>query len=122
MICEICGSQSIRKENGVFACQECGTEYSLDEAKKLLVDLDDEHQKSPMEQNNKSDINSRFSSIERTFRNGFSQLSLQIENMQLSMDKIVNELIHLSSVVEENNYALRQIMFDTRYSFIMFLV
>jgi hypothetical protein len=39
MICEICGSQSIKKENGVFVCQECGTEYSLEEAKKLLTEL-----------------------------------------------------------------------------------
>lgn len=39
MVCEICGSQSIRKENGVFICQECGTEYSLDEAKSLLKDI-----------------------------------------------------------------------------------
>lgn len=40
MICEICGSQSIRKENGVFVCQECGTEYSLEEAKNLLKEID----------------------------------------------------------------------------------
>ncbi len=39
MLCEICGSQSIRKENGVFVCQECGTEYSIEEAKKLLVEV-----------------------------------------------------------------------------------
>ena len=26
MICEICESQKIKKENGVFVCQDCGTE------------------------------------------------------------------------------------------------
>ena len=41
IVCEICGSQSIRKENGVFVCQECGTEYSLDEAKLLLKDIEE---------------------------------------------------------------------------------
>ena len=41
MVCEICGSQSIRKENGVFVCQDCGTEYSIDDAKKLLVEVDE---------------------------------------------------------------------------------
>ena len=40
MVCEICGSQRIQKQNGVFACQECGTEYSLDEAKKLLQEVE----------------------------------------------------------------------------------
>lgn len=41
MVCEICGSKSIRKENGIFVCQECGTEYSLDEAKSLLKDIEE---------------------------------------------------------------------------------
>lgn len=41
MVCEICGSQTIRKENSVFVCQECGTEYSVDEAKKLLQEVDE---------------------------------------------------------------------------------
>ena len=41
MVCEICQSQSIRKVDGVFVCQECGTEYSVEDAKKLLVEVDD---------------------------------------------------------------------------------
>ena len=39
MVCEICESQSLRKENGVFICQECGAEYLLEEAKKLLKEV-----------------------------------------------------------------------------------
>ena len=39
MVCEICESQKIKKENGVFICQECGTEYSVEEAKKLLKEV-----------------------------------------------------------------------------------
>ncbi len=42
MVCEICGSQFIKKENGVFVCQECGTEYSLEEAKGLLQEVESE--------------------------------------------------------------------------------
>ncbi len=41
MVCEICGSQSIKKEKGVFVCKECGTEYSLEEARNLLVEAED---------------------------------------------------------------------------------
>lgn len=40
MVCEICESQKIKKEKGVFVCQDCGTEYSLEEAKKLLCDVE----------------------------------------------------------------------------------
>lgn len=39
MVCEICGSTTIRKEGGVFACLECGTEYSLEEARNLLQEV-----------------------------------------------------------------------------------
>lgn len=47
MVCEICESTSILKEDGVFVCQECGTKYRLEEAKKLLREvLDDESYKS----------------------------------------------------------------------------
>ena len=52
MICEICGSQSIRKENGVFICQECGTEYSLEEAKKLLKEIEGEAPRAKLRNGN----------------------------------------------------------------------
>lgn len=37
--CELCGSGDLIKENGVFVCQHCGTKYSLEEAKKLMVEI-----------------------------------------------------------------------------------
>lgn len=37
--CEMCGGNELIKENGVFVCQFCGTKYSLEEAKKLMVDI-----------------------------------------------------------------------------------
>ena len=42
MVCEICGSSSIKKENDVFVCQDCGTIYGLEEARKLLIDVDND--------------------------------------------------------------------------------
>lgn len=41
IVCEICGPQQIKKENGVFVCQKCGTEYSAEEAKNLLKEIGD---------------------------------------------------------------------------------
>lgn len=40
MVCDICGSQSIKKVGDVFVCQECGTEYGIEEAKQLLKEVD----------------------------------------------------------------------------------
>ena len=36
MICDICGNANIIKKDGVYICQDCGTKYSLEEAKKLF--------------------------------------------------------------------------------------
>lgn len=36
--CEMCGSSDIIKQDGLFVCQSCGVKYSLEEAKKLLVE------------------------------------------------------------------------------------
>lgn len=36
MVCELCGSNDIVKQGGVYVCQHCGTKYSVEEAKKLL--------------------------------------------------------------------------------------
>ena len=36
--CEICGSGDIIKDNGLFVCQYCGCKYTLEEARKLMID------------------------------------------------------------------------------------
>lgn len=40
MVCEMCGSTELMKENGVFTCQNCGCKYSLEEAKKIMIEVD----------------------------------------------------------------------------------
>lgn len=37
LTCEMCGSTDMIKQNGVFVCQSCGTKYSLEEAKKMMI-------------------------------------------------------------------------------------
>ena len=31
--CELCGSNDLVKQNGVYVCQYCGTQYTIEEAK-----------------------------------------------------------------------------------------
>lgn len=38
LTCEMCGSTNLIKEDGVFVCQSCGTKYSVEEAKKMMVE------------------------------------------------------------------------------------
>ncbi len=36
MVCEMCGSHDLVKQDGLFVCQCCGTKYSVEDAKKLI--------------------------------------------------------------------------------------
>lgn len=38
LTCEMCGSTNLLKQEGVFVCQTCGTKYSVEEAKKMMID------------------------------------------------------------------------------------
>ena len=38
LTCEMCGSTDLMKQDGVFVCQSCGCKYSVEEAKKMMVE------------------------------------------------------------------------------------
>lgn len=38
LTCEMCGSTDVIKQEGIFVCQSCGTKYSVEEAKKMMVE------------------------------------------------------------------------------------
>ena len=38
LTCEMCGSTDLVKQDGFFVCQTCGTKYSVEEAKKMMID------------------------------------------------------------------------------------
>ena len=38
IVCEMCGSNDIVKKDGLYVCQFCGTKYSVEDAKKMMID------------------------------------------------------------------------------------
>ena len=42
IVCEMCGSHDVVKSDGFYVCQACGTKYSTEEAKKLVVEISGE--------------------------------------------------------------------------------
>lgn len=38
LTCEMCGSTDLMKTEGVFACQTCGMKYSVEDAKKMMIE------------------------------------------------------------------------------------
>ena len=37
LVCEMCGSTDLIKQNGLFVCQSCGIKYSVEEARKMMI-------------------------------------------------------------------------------------
>ncbi len=38
LFCEVCGGTELLKDGGIFTCQNCGCQYSLDEVKKMMIE------------------------------------------------------------------------------------
>ncbi len=38
LTCEMCGSTDLMKQDGMFVCQSCGCKYSVEEARKMMVE------------------------------------------------------------------------------------
>lgn len=38
LVCELCGGSDVIKQDGLFVCQCCGTKYSTEEVKKLIIE------------------------------------------------------------------------------------
>ena len=38
LTCEMCGNTDLIKQDGVYVCQSCGAKYSIEEAKKMMVE------------------------------------------------------------------------------------
>lgn len=38
LTCEMCGSTDLVKQEGLFVCQTCGCKYSVEEAKKMMIE------------------------------------------------------------------------------------
>lgn len=38
LVCEMCGGTDLIKQDGVFVCQHCGVKYTVEEARKMMVE------------------------------------------------------------------------------------
>lgn len=38
LVCEMCGSTELIKQEGMFVCQSCGIKYSVEDAKKMMIE------------------------------------------------------------------------------------
>jgi len=38
LVCEMCGSRELVKQDGYFVCQSCGLKYTVEEARKMMIE------------------------------------------------------------------------------------
>ena len=38
LVCEMCQSHDLIKQDGYYVCQHCGTKYTVEEARKLMIE------------------------------------------------------------------------------------
>ena len=52
IVCEMCGSHGFMKADGMMVCQGCGTKYTTEEAKKMMVEVEGEAAPVTLEKRN----------------------------------------------------------------------
>lgn len=40
IVCEMCGDSDVVKENGLYVCQTCGSKFTVEEARKMMVEIE----------------------------------------------------------------------------------
>lgn len=113
MKCEVCESFSFKKENGVFVCQECGTEYSLEDAKKLLTEIDDSaSHKSDKVQKREENIEKIKLEYDLLCWHNFYEKCHELENSFEIKDDSFNRCSDISSEIYEGDIANRTVTYD----------
>jgi len=67
LTCEMCGSTDLLKQDGVFVCQSCGTKYSVEEAKKMMVEGTVDVSGSTVKVDRTGEIANRLNNIKNEF-------------------------------------------------------
>ena len=89
LTCEMCGSTEMVKDGGFFVCQTCGTKYSVEEAKKMMIEGTVDVQGTVRVENQ--------SNVDGLMR--IAKTAFESENYEKAIDKC-DEIISMSS----NNY------------------
>lgn len=69
LTCEMCGSTDVVKQDGFFVCQTCGCKYSVEEAKKMMIEGTVEVQ-GTVQVDKSSEIDNRIENIINEYNNG----------------------------------------------------
>jgi len=83
MKCELCGSTDFVKEDGVFVCQYCGAKYSVEEAKKMMIEGTVDVSGSTVKVDAEADIDNWYKIARRSIESSDTQKAEQYYDMIL---------------------------------------
>ena len=67
LTCEMCGGTDLVKQDGIFVCQTCGTKYSVEEAKKMMIEGTVDVSGSTVKVDNSASIENYFKMAESAY-------------------------------------------------------
>lgn len=121
LVCEMCNSNDLVKQDGMYVCQHCGTKYTVEEAKKLLgtVKIDNSEELSNLyqlarraKQNNNSVEAQKYygqiivkdpSSWEANFYTTYFQsVNCKIAEIALAANRVTNCEESVFNLIKEN--------------------
>lgn len=79
IVCELCGSNEIIKQDGFFTCQSCGTKYDLEEARKLM-------NVSVVKVDRSSEVDNRLKNAVNEYKAGNTEVAYQLFVEILNID------------------------------------
>lgn len=84
--CEMCGSNDLIKQNDFFECQNCGTKYSIEEIKKIIVERSINTSNDIAKQNNNGNIENYLSMAKNAYTSNNMSESENYCNKILEID------------------------------------
>ena len=104
--CELCGSNELVKQDDYFVCQFCGTKYTPEAAKKLIIDI-----QNPIEIKGVNSVDEDLANIEALINIGKLYEAEKLLN-ELSVKATINPKVWIMMAkfsyikyIEEENYA-----------------
>ncbi len=87
LTCEMCGSTELLKQEGVFVCQSCGCKYTVEEAKKLLLEVEGVVSvQGTVQVDRSSEINNRIQNAIAEYRANHQDRAIALFNDVLNID------------------------------------
>ena len=77
LVCEMCGGNNLLKDEGIFVCQNCRTKYSIEEAKRMMIEGPVDVSGSTVKVDNTDKLDNLYSLARRATDEGNSQQALK---------------------------------------------